>query len=98
MKIYFSRKVQPEITKIFKKKKNVQYNKSQLLQLLNTVNVTNLSQKQKRALKILGTSEPTDKSDRKLVTLWDQKKITVASLELILSIFMQQPIELNFKN
>ncbi|NVM31016.1 MAG: hypothetical protein HWN65_19400 [Candidatus Helarchaeota archaeon] len=48
-------------------------------------------------MKILGTSEPKDKSDRKLVTMWDQKKTTIASLELILSVFMQQPTEINVK-
>ncbi|MHA1267135.1 MAG: hypothetical protein ACTSRS_17985 [Candidatus Helarchaeota archaeon] len=78
-------------------KKNAQHNKSLLLQLLKTVNVTNLTKKQKRALNSLGTFEPVDKSDRKLVTLWDQKKTTIASLELILSILMQQPIEIQFK-
>ena len=84
----------PEVKPVTKKKRNVQYNKSQLLKLLNTVNLTDLSPKQKRALKTLGTSEPMDKSDRKNVTLYDQKKTTLASLELILSIFMQQPIKI----
>lgn len=75
------------------KKKNVQHNKSLILNLLDTVNVTSLTPKQKRALESLGTSEPQDKTDRKLVTLWDQKKTAVASIELILSILMQHPVE-----
>ena len=86
-----------ELKKISLTKRNVQFNKSQLLKLLNTANISELTPKQKRALKTLGTAEPEDKSDRKLVTLWDQKKNTIASLELLLSIFMQQPIEINFK-
>ena len=87
-----------DVKRVTIKKSNVQYNKSQLLKLLNTVNLTDLTPKQKRALKALGTSEPIDKSDRKIVTLWDQKKTTLASLELILSIFMQQPIKIRLSD
>lgn len=88
----------PDVKEVARKKRNIQYNKSQLLKLLNTINLTNLTPKQKRALKTLGTSEPVDKSDRKNVTLWDQKKTTLASLELILSIFMQQPIKISISD
>lgn len=78
-------------------KRNALYNQSQLLNFLKTVNVRKLSKKQQRALEALGTGEPRDKSDRKMVSLWDQKKTTIASLELILSMFMQMPIEIRPK-
>ena len=91
------RRIEPKVQEIPRTKRNVQHLKSQLLQLLTTVNFTEFSPKQKRALKSLGAAEPFDKSDRKLVTLWDQKKTTLASLELLLSIFMQQPVEIKLK-
>ncbi len=75
-----------------KKKKRF---KLQLNDMLKTLDLPDLTTHQKRALGVFHTSKP-DWKDRKKDTQYYQKEVTVAGLELILSLLMGEKVRINF--
>ena len=67
----------------------------QLKNLLNALDITELTKHQKRALKVLQTPKP-DWKNRQKDTIYYQKEVTVAGLELILSLLMQNKVSIEY--
>ncbi|MHA1277608.1 MAG: hypothetical protein ACTSQI_04980 [Candidatus Helarchaeota archaeon] len=75
-----------------KREKQVQV---QLKGLLAALDMAELTKHQRRALKVLQTSKP-DWKNRQKDTLYYQKEVTVAGLELILSLLMQNKVKIDY--